>query len=242
MGADWAPYRDGHWAWIDPWGWTWVDDAPWGFAVSHYGRWANFRGTCGWVPGPTRSRASTRRRSSPSSRATSRSRSPAATWAASAWFPLGPREVYRPLLSREPRLFREREPQQHGDQQHRDQQLLQPHERDEDRLRQPAGGRRRRRRARDGLRPVATRVPFGRARHARDDGRRDRSPPWPPSPRPRGACGATPARAASSRPASTSGPSSRAPRRPRRRWASPRSSACSPTSRASRSTKRRGAR
>lgn len=39
--AGWAPYRDGHWAWIDPWGWTWRDDAPWGFAVSHYGRWAN---------------------------------------------------------------------------------------------------------------------------------------------------------------------------------------------------------
>lgn len=32
----WAPYRDGHWSWIHPWGWTWVDDAPWGFAVSHY--------------------------------------------------------------------------------------------------------------------------------------------------------------------------------------------------------------
>ena len=30
--AGWAPYRDGHWAWVEPWGWTWVDDAPWGFA------------------------------------------------------------------------------------------------------------------------------------------------------------------------------------------------------------------
>ena len=28
VAADWAPYRDGHWAWVDPWGWTWVDDAP----------------------------------------------------------------------------------------------------------------------------------------------------------------------------------------------------------------------
>ena len=47
VAADWAPYRDGHWAWIDPWGWTWVDDAPWGFAVSHYGRWTNLRGYVG---------------------------------------------------------------------------------------------------------------------------------------------------------------------------------------------------
>jgi hypothetical protein len=31
-GRDWAPYRDGRWAWVRPWGWTWVDDAPWGFA------------------------------------------------------------------------------------------------------------------------------------------------------------------------------------------------------------------
>ena len=28
---------------------------PWGFAVSHYGRWTNMRGTWGWVPGPVRS-------------------------------------------------------------------------------------------------------------------------------------------------------------------------------------------
>jgi hypothetical protein len=49
---DWAPYHDGHWAWIAPWGWTWVDDAPWGFAPYHYGRWASFNGRWGWVPGP----------------------------------------------------------------------------------------------------------------------------------------------------------------------------------------------
>jgi len=52
VGADWAPYRNGHWAWVGPWGWTWVDDAPWGFAPYHYGRWAwRSRGWC-WVPGP----------------------------------------------------------------------------------------------------------------------------------------------------------------------------------------------
>ena len=31
----WAPYHDGHWAYIEPWGYTWVDDAPWGFAPFH---------------------------------------------------------------------------------------------------------------------------------------------------------------------------------------------------------------
>jgi hypothetical protein len=49
---DWAPYRSGHWAWIAPWGWTWVDEAPWGFAPYHYGRWSNFGGRWGWIPGP----------------------------------------------------------------------------------------------------------------------------------------------------------------------------------------------
>jgi hypothetical protein len=52
VAADWAPYHDGNWAWIAPWGWTWVDDAPWGFAPYHYGRWASFGGRWGWVPGP----------------------------------------------------------------------------------------------------------------------------------------------------------------------------------------------
>jgi hypothetical protein len=47
----WAPYRHGHWAWVDPWGWTWIDDAPWGFAPFHYGRWAFISGGWGWIPG-----------------------------------------------------------------------------------------------------------------------------------------------------------------------------------------------
>jgi hypothetical protein len=49
--ADWAPYRDGHWSWIDPWGWTWIDDEPWGFAPFHYGRWALIGARWAWVPG-----------------------------------------------------------------------------------------------------------------------------------------------------------------------------------------------
>ncbi|MBU6417991.1 MAG: FecR domain-containing protein, partial [Xanthomonadaceae bacterium] len=50
--SGWAPYRSGHWAWIDPWGWTWVDDQPWGFAPFHYGRWAYIGNRWGWMPGP----------------------------------------------------------------------------------------------------------------------------------------------------------------------------------------------
>ena len=49
--ADWAPYRDGHWHWITPWGWTWIDDQPWGFAPFHYGRWALVGEQWVWVPG-----------------------------------------------------------------------------------------------------------------------------------------------------------------------------------------------
>jgi len=48
----WAPYRDGHWAWISPWGWTWVDDAPWGFAPFHYGRWVYWNQRWAWCPPP----------------------------------------------------------------------------------------------------------------------------------------------------------------------------------------------
>ena len=49
--ADWAPYRDGHWHWIPPWGWTWIDNQPWGFAPSHYGRWALIGEQWVWAPG-----------------------------------------------------------------------------------------------------------------------------------------------------------------------------------------------
>ena len=100
VASGWAPYRDGHWAWVDPWGWTWVDDAPWGFAVSHYGRWTNLRGTWGWVPGPVRTRAyyapalvafvgGNNFQLSISS----------GNVGGVAWFPLAPREVYRPAYT-----------------------------------------------------------------------------------------------------------------------------------------------
>ncbi|HEX6614031.1 MAG TPA: DUF6600 domain-containing protein [Rhodanobacteraceae bacterium] len=52
VASGWAPYRDGHWAWIEPWGWTWVDNEPWGYAPFHYGRWVYVRDRWGWMPGP----------------------------------------------------------------------------------------------------------------------------------------------------------------------------------------------
>ena len=47
----WAPYRDGRWRWVQPWGWTWVDAAPWGYAPFHYGRWVVIGNRWGWWPG-----------------------------------------------------------------------------------------------------------------------------------------------------------------------------------------------
>jgi hypothetical protein len=47
----WAPYRDGSWTWIAPWGWTWVDNAPWGYAPFHYGRWLQVNQRWAWAPG-----------------------------------------------------------------------------------------------------------------------------------------------------------------------------------------------
>jgi hypothetical protein len=99
VSSDWVPYRDGHWAWVDPWGWTWVDEAPWGFAVSHYGRWAHIGDRWGWIPGPVQARAVYAPAlvafigggnfgvSISSGNANS---------SAVGWFPLGPRDVYRP--------------------------------------------------------------------------------------------------------------------------------------------------
>ena len=97
VAAGWAPYRDGHWTWVDPWGWTWVDDAPWGFAVSHYGRWANLRGTWAWVPGPVRTPAYY----APALVAFVGGDNFQLTISSGnvggvAWLPLAPREAYRP--------------------------------------------------------------------------------------------------------------------------------------------------
>ena len=102
----WAPYRYGHWAWIDPWGWTWVDNEPWGFAPFHYGRWVYVSNRWGWIPGPMDVR-------------------PVYAPALVAfiggsgfslslniggggpvgWFPLGPRDVYMPWFHASRRYF-----------------------------------------------------------------------------------------------------------------------------------------
>ncbi|MEO8808215.1 MAG: DUF6600 domain-containing protein, partial [Burkholderiaceae bacterium] len=99
VASGWTPYRDGHWSWVDPWGWTWVDDAPWGYAVSHYGRWANINGSWAWVPGPKRERAVY----APAlvafvggSGFTPSVSVGSANSGAVGWFPLAPREVYQP--------------------------------------------------------------------------------------------------------------------------------------------------
>ncbi|MGC2621392.1 MAG: DUF6600 domain-containing protein, partial [Acidobacteriaceae bacterium] len=52
MPMGWQPYTTGHWAYVAPWGYTWVDDAAWGYAPFHYGRWVQWQGRWGWVPGP----------------------------------------------------------------------------------------------------------------------------------------------------------------------------------------------
>ena len=51
VGPDWAPYSNGYWNYVSPWGWTWVGYEPWGFAPYHYGRWNYFGGRWGWCPG-----------------------------------------------------------------------------------------------------------------------------------------------------------------------------------------------
>ncbi len=91
VSAGWAPYREGHWDWIPPWGWTWVDDSPWGYAPFHYGRWVVVGGRWGWVAGPVAVRAVY---------------APALVVFIGGggvgfggnvgWFPLGPREVFVP--------------------------------------------------------------------------------------------------------------------------------------------------
>ena len=103
--AGWAPYHDGHWAWVEPWGWTWIDDAPWGFAPFHYGRWAFAEGAWVWAPGrmdAAMGAVSMRPVYAPALVAfvgggefgVGAALGGGAGMA--AWFPLGPGEVYRP--------------------------------------------------------------------------------------------------------------------------------------------------
>ncbi len=107
VAAGWTPYSNGHWAWVAPWGWTWVEAEPWGFAPFHYGRWANFGGRWGWVPGPPPSAfgGEVRPIYSPALVAFVGGGGGGlsiAIGAVAAWFPLGPREVYQPWYHASP--------------------------------------------------------------------------------------------------------------------------------------------
>jgi len=104
ISADWAPYRLGHWAWVDPWGWTWIEDEPWGFAPFHYGRWAFVSDSWCWVPGPVVVRPVY----APALVAFVGGRGFGVAIGIGGgvgvgWFPLGPREVYVPWYRTSPR-------------------------------------------------------------------------------------------------------------------------------------------
>jgi hypothetical protein len=95
----WAPYSYGYWNYIGPWGWTWVDYSPWGFAPYHYGRWAFIGSRWGWCPGPYYARPIY----GPAfvgflgGRHWGVGVSFGGGWGGGiGWFPLGPRECYRP--------------------------------------------------------------------------------------------------------------------------------------------------
>src|SRR5271163_324458 len=87
----WAPYHEGHWDWIAPWGWTWVDDFSWGYAPFHYGRWVSVGGRWGWVAGPVAVRAVYA-----PALVVFIGGGPGGFGGKVGWFALGPREVYVP--------------------------------------------------------------------------------------------------------------------------------------------------
>jgi hypothetical protein len=81
--AGWAPYREGHWAFVAPWGWTWVDVEPWGFAPFHYGRWIQDGGRWGWCPASAYGGGDV------------------------GWVPLGPGEAYHPYYHADPHYIQQ---------------------------------------------------------------------------------------------------------------------------------------
>ena len=95
VNGDWAPYRNGRWEWISPWGWTWIDDAPWGYAPSHYGRWVYVDRYWAWHPGrivarPVYAPALVSFIGAPGFSVSVNIGQPC------GWVPLAPREVYYP--------------------------------------------------------------------------------------------------------------------------------------------------
>ena len=96
VGADWAPYRDGHWVWQEPWGWTGLTMLPGGlrlrtmaagFPCMTVGAGCRVHAACGlfmrplWFVGGS---------------GWNLSLSLGGGASAVGWFPLGPREVYVP--------------------------------------------------------------------------------------------------------------------------------------------------
>jgi hypothetical protein len=107
--ADWAPYQDGRWVWIGPWGWTWIAAEPWGFAPSHFGRWARIHERWAWVPGKRVRRPVF----APALVAFIGGAEIGAAGGRGAhrgppvgWFPLAPGEVYWPHFARDPKFIR----------------------------------------------------------------------------------------------------------------------------------------
>jgi hypothetical protein len=92
VAGGWAPYHEGHWEWIPPWGYTWVDDSPWGYAPFHYGRWVTVGGRWGWVAGPVEVQAVY----APALVVFIGGGVGVGFGGNVGWFPLGPREVYVP--------------------------------------------------------------------------------------------------------------------------------------------------
>ena len=103
VSADWVPYRNGHWVFIEPWGWTWVEAEPWGYAPFHYGRWAHIGPLWGWVPGPVMVRPVY----APALVAFVGGPGFGMEIGVQAWFPLGPREPFMPWYHHGPNYFRE---------------------------------------------------------------------------------------------------------------------------------------
>ena len=113
VSRNWAPYREGHWTWVRPWGWTWVDDAPFGFVTSHYGRWAYLNDGYGgrgwaWVPPRREPNQGVHARRPVYSPALvifvgySSSSREFGIGGRVAWFPLAPGEVYVPAYQTSP--------------------------------------------------------------------------------------------------------------------------------------------
>jgi hypothetical protein len=85
--AAWVPYSFGAWVFVWPWGWTWIDNAPWGFAPFHYGRWVLIRSKWCWLPGHHGRRPVF---------APALVKFVGGTGTAIGWFPLGPRDRFKP--------------------------------------------------------------------------------------------------------------------------------------------------